>query len=72
MEWKRGYIVGNPVTYEDQDNNERIPYAHRVALISDKQFEMFSLFICKFKLVPTIYITISLLVNLLLKYSLIS
>ncbi|KAG6406691.1 hypothetical protein SASPL_134300 [Salvia splendens] len=36
----KGYIVGNPVTYEDHDSNEQIPYAHRMALISDKQFEM--------------------------------
>ncbi|XP_047982866.1 serine carboxypeptidase-like 11 [Salvia hispanica] len=35
----KGYIVGNPVTYEAQDTNEQIPYAHRMALISDKQFE---------------------------------
>ncbi|XP_042008533.1 serine carboxypeptidase-like 18 isoform X2 [Salvia splendens] len=35
----KGYIVGNPVTYEDHDSNEQIPYAHRMALISDKQFE---------------------------------
>ncbi|KAL1534495.1 serine carboxypeptidase-like 7 [Salvia divinorum] len=36
----KGYIVGNPVTDEDADINERIPYAHRLALISDKQFEL--------------------------------
>ncbi|XP_047982865.1 serine carboxypeptidase-like 7 [Salvia hispanica] len=35
----KGYTVGNPVTNEDEDINERIPYAHRLALISDKQFE---------------------------------
>ncbi|XP_047982871.1 serine carboxypeptidase-like 18 isoform X2 [Salvia hispanica] len=35
----KGYSIGNPVTDEDADINERIPYAHRVALISDKQFE---------------------------------
>ncbi|XP_047978229.1 serine carboxypeptidase-like 13 [Salvia hispanica] len=35
----KGYIIGNPVTDEAQNNNEKIPYAHRVALISDKQFE---------------------------------
>ncbi|KAG6382968.1 hypothetical protein SASPL_157297 [Salvia splendens] len=39
MEWEQGYIIGNPLTYEAQDMNEKIPYAHRVALISDKQFE---------------------------------
>ncbi|XP_042007051.1 serine carboxypeptidase-like 18 [Salvia splendens] len=35
----KGYIVGNAVTDENEDINERIPYAHRMALISDKQFE---------------------------------
>ena len=51
MEWGQGYIIGNPVTDEAQNNNEKIPYAHRVALISDKQFEVLSLSICEFKLV---------------------
>ncbi|XP_057788111.1 serine carboxypeptidase-like 18 [Salvia miltiorrhiza] len=35
----KGYIIGNPLTDEDSDANEKIPYAHRMALISDKQFE---------------------------------
>ncbi|XP_042006225.1 serine carboxypeptidase-like 18 [Salvia splendens] len=47
----KGYIVGNAVTDENADINERIPYAHRMALISDKQFEVFSFFITKFNLV---------------------
>lgn len=36
----QGYIVGNPVTDEDEAANERIPYVHRMALISDQQFEV--------------------------------
>ncbi|KAL1534493.1 sinapoylglucose--choline O-sinapoyltransferase [Salvia divinorum] len=35
----KGYIVGNPVTDAKQDKNERVPYAHRMGLISDKQFK---------------------------------
>ncbi|XP_057788110.1 serine carboxypeptidase-like 18 isoform X4 [Salvia miltiorrhiza] len=36
----KGYIIGNPVTHENKDKNEVIPYAHRMALISDKQFKL--------------------------------
>ncbi|KAG8368498.1 hypothetical protein BUALT_Bualt15G0051900 [Buddleja alternifolia] len=35
----QGYVVGNPVTDENKDKNERIPYAHRMALISDEYYE---------------------------------
>lgn len=35
----QGYIVGNSVT-DGEDANERIPYAHRMALISDEYFEV--------------------------------
>ncbi|PIN08547.1 Serine carboxypeptidases (lysosomal cathepsin A) [Handroanthus impetiginosus] len=35
----QGYIVGNPVT-NDNDINERVPYAHRMALISDEYFQL--------------------------------
>ncbi|KAG8368505.1 hypothetical protein BUALT_Bualt15G0052600 [Buddleja alternifolia] len=36
----QGYVVGNPLTDEKKDNNERIPYAHRMALISDEYYEL--------------------------------
>ncbi|XP_057788109.1 serine carboxypeptidase-like 13 isoform X3 [Salvia miltiorrhiza] len=36
----KGYIIGNPVTDENKDSNEVIPYAHRMALISDEQFKL--------------------------------
>ncbi|CAA2995904.1 serine carboxypeptidase-like 18 [Olea europaea subsp. europaea] len=35
----QGYIVGSGLTDPDIDYNERVPYAHRVALISDEYFE---------------------------------
>ncbi|KAJ9705285.1 hypothetical protein PVL29_003371 [Vitis rotundifolia] len=34
-----GYILGNPVTHLHDDENSRIPYAHRMALISDELYE---------------------------------
>lgn len=37
---KQGYIVGSGLTDPDIDYNERVPYAHRVALISDEYFEV--------------------------------
>ncbi|KAL3814330.1 hypothetical protein ACJIZ3_015598 [Penstemon smallii] len=36
----QGYIIGNSVTDLDKDKNEKIPYAHRMALISDQYFEL--------------------------------
>ncbi|XP_051132528.1 serine carboxypeptidase-like 7 isoform X2 [Andrographis paniculata] len=36
----QGYIVGNSLTDNVQDENERIPYYHRMALISDEYFEL--------------------------------
>ncbi|PIN26500.1 Serine carboxypeptidases (lysosomal cathepsin A) [Handroanthus impetiginosus] len=36
----QGYTIGNPVTNEKMDINERIPYFHRMALISDEYFEL--------------------------------
>ncbi|KAL0365312.1 UNVERIFIED_CONTAM: Serine carboxypeptidase-like 18 [Sesamum angustifolium] len=36
----QGYIVGNSRTDANKDNNEKVPYAHRMALISDEQFEL--------------------------------
>ncbi|KAL0384303.1 UNVERIFIED_CONTAM: Serine carboxypeptidase-like 18 [Sesamum radiatum] len=36
----QGYIVGNSFTDKPKDINERVPYAHRMALISDEQFEL--------------------------------
>ncbi|PIM99888.1 Serine carboxypeptidases (lysosomal cathepsin A) [Handroanthus impetiginosus] len=35
----QGYIIGNSRT-GNKDSNERIPYAHRMALISDEYFEL--------------------------------
>ncbi|KAI3445875.1 hypothetical protein Pfo_002540 [Paulownia fortunei] len=36
----QGYIVGNSRTDENKDDNEKIPYAHRMALVSDEYFEL--------------------------------
>ncbi|XP_044509214.1 serine carboxypeptidase-like 7 [Mangifera indica] len=35
----QGYIIGNPVTDNYIDVNERIPYLHRVSIISDAYYE---------------------------------
>ena len=61
----QGYSIGNPVTDEDADINERIPYAHRVALISDKQFEVLLLSICIFKLVLEYFFFLCLIFHIL-------
>ncbi|KAK4401742.1 Serine carboxypeptidase-like 18 [Sesamum angolense] len=36
----QGYIVGNSFTDEQKDINQRVPYAHRMALVSDELFEL--------------------------------
>ncbi|KAK4437969.1 Serine carboxypeptidase-like 18 [Sesamum alatum] len=36
----QGYIVGNSRTDAYEDDNEKLPYAHRMALISDEHFEL--------------------------------
>uniref|UniRef100_A0A2N9GDT2 Uncharacterized protein n=1 Tax=Fagus sylvatica TaxID=28930 RepID=A0A2N9GDT2_FAGSY len=36
----RGYILGNPVTDSYTDMNARVPYAHRLTLISDQLFKV--------------------------------
>ncbi|XP_022857868.1 serine carboxypeptidase-like 18 [Olea europaea var. sylvestris] len=36
----QGYIIGNGLTDPNIDYNERIPYAHRMALISDGYFDL--------------------------------
>ncbi|GER36925.1 serine carboxypeptidase [Striga asiatica] len=36
----QGYSVGNSVTNISKDDNEKIPYAHRMALISDEYYEL--------------------------------
>ncbi|KAL6494632.1 hypothetical protein OROGR_031432 [Orobanche gracilis] len=36
----QGYSVGNARTDGNKDENEKIPYAHRMALISDEYFEL--------------------------------
>ncbi|KAL1222185.1 Serine carboxypeptidase-like 18 [Cardamine amara subsp. amara] len=35
----KGYVLGNPATDLDSDNNYKIPFAHGVGLISDELFE---------------------------------
>ncbi|KAL0356910.1 UNVERIFIED_CONTAM: Serine carboxypeptidase-like 18 [Sesamum calycinum] len=39
-ELKQGYVVGNSVANMNKDYNEKVPYAHRMALISDEYFEI--------------------------------
>uniref|UniRef100_A0A7N0ZS18 Serine carboxypeptidase-like 18 n=1 Tax=Kalanchoe fedtschenkoi TaxID=63787 RepID=A0A7N0ZS18_KALFE len=34
-----GYVLGNPVTNRSSDNNMIVPYAHRLALLSDELYE---------------------------------
>ncbi|KZV17786.1 hypothetical protein F511_01595 [Dorcoceras hygrometricum] len=36
----KGYLIGNPTADANIDSNEKIPYAHRMALISDEYFEL--------------------------------
>ncbi|PIA29414.1 hypothetical protein AQUCO_06000054v1, partial [Aquilegia coerulea] len=36
----KGYMEGNPMTEVNYDSNSRIPFAHRMALISDELFEL--------------------------------
>ncbi|XP_011100016.1 serine carboxypeptidase-like 18 isoform X3 [Sesamum indicum] len=36
----QGYIVGNSRTDPNKDENEKLPYAHRMALVSDEYFEL--------------------------------
>ncbi|CAL9233552.1 unnamed protein product [Arabidopsis halleri] len=35
----QGYILGNPITYFEEDRNYRVPYSHGMALISDELYE---------------------------------
>ncbi|KAF8016814.1 hypothetical protein BT93_H2124 [Corymbia citriodora subsp. variegata] len=35
----KGYVLGNPVTCEVKDISQRIPYSHKMALISDELYE---------------------------------
>lgn len=37
---KQGYVLGNPLTDTDNDVNSRIPFAHRLTLISDELYEV--------------------------------
>jgi len=37
---KQGYMLGNPVTYMDFEQNFRIPYAYGMGLISDEIYEV--------------------------------
>uniref|UniRef100_J3LSI0 Uncharacterized protein n=1 Tax=Oryza brachyantha TaxID=4533 RepID=J3LSI0_ORYBR len=36
----KGYIVGNPITGSNIEENFRVPYAHGVGIISDQQYEI--------------------------------
>ncbi|GFP79465.1 serine carboxypeptidase-like 18 [Phtheirospermum japonicum] len=36
----QGYMIGNPRMDTNTDDNEKIPYAHRMALVSDELFEL--------------------------------
>ncbi|KAL0356911.1 UNVERIFIED_CONTAM: Serine carboxypeptidase-like 2 [Sesamum calycinum] len=36
----QGYVVGNSFTDVQKDINQRVPYAHRMALVSDEYFEL--------------------------------
>ncbi|URD90647.1 serine carboxypeptidase-like [Musa troglodytarum] len=38
----KGYLIGNPVTGENFDENSQVPYAHGVGIISDGIFEFCS------------------------------
>ena len=40
LQQQQGYVLGNPVTDFDLDNNTRVPFAHRMALISDELYEV--------------------------------
>ncbi|XP_023640518.1 serine carboxypeptidase-like 9 isoform X2 [Capsella rubella] len=35
----QGYVLGNPITYEEMELNYRIPFAHGMSLISDELYE---------------------------------
>ncbi|XBI62412.1 hypothetical protein VPH35_043033 [Triticum aestivum] len=37
----KGYIIGNPLTDHKFDLPARVPYAHRMGLISDEQYEIY-------------------------------
>lgn len=38
--YKKGYILGNPITQIKSEDNSKIPYAHGMALISDELYEV--------------------------------
>ncbi|CAG7890443.1 unnamed protein product [Brassica rapa] len=42
LQQQQGYVLGNPVTDFDLDNNTRVPFAHGMALISDELYESVS------------------------------
>ncbi|KAF5448305.1 hypothetical protein F2P56_028853 [Juglans regia] len=37
--FQTGFVIGNPLTYEIWDGNERVKFAHRTALISDRLYQ---------------------------------
>lgn len=36
----QGYLLGNPVTEPSFDDNSKVPFAHRMALIPDEMFKV--------------------------------
>lgn len=38
--YEQGYVLGNPVTCEVKDISQRIPYGHKMALISDELYKV--------------------------------
>ena len=40
LQQQQGYVLGNPVTDFDLDNNTRVPFVHGMALISDDLYEV--------------------------------
>lgn len=38
--YEQGYVLGNPVTCDVKDISQRIPFGHKMALISDELYEV--------------------------------
>jgi serine carboxypeptidase-like clade 1 len=44
----QGYVLGNPLTDCVYDCNYRVPFAHKMALISDELYEVYTMTFCFF------------------------